>query len=70
MITGDRVVVNVYAEDYVGNSISQTGSFDMQDYPPRPDNHTITIQLENHYAVTSDKVITSPQSTTLANYYL
>lgn len=40
--------------------------FDMQDYPPAPTCTPMTIQLENHLALTDDKVTTPPYSLVLS----
>jgi len=77
LATWDRVRIVLYGQDYVGNSVTKTGWFDMQDYPPKPNTFTITLQLENHLPITYDKITSvvgryftpSPLTTTLAAYY-
>ena len=41
----------LYGEDYVGNSVTKTGWFDMQDYPPKPTNISKNIIMENGQTV-------------------
>ncbi|MBU0626443.1 hypothetical protein KKG31_02375 [Patescibacteria group bacterium] len=70
LTTGDRVRMVLYAEDYVGNSVTKTGWFDMQDYPPKPSNITVNIQLENNSQLTDFNVQSpSPNTTILSGYY-